>query len=391
MDAVNHQCPTCRPPRRPPAAERLELHRGAVGEPGDGEVLVKIRYLSLDPAMRGWMNDGRSYIPPVGIGEVMRAFGVGEVIASNDPDHRGRRPRRRACSACRSTRSRTAGRCSRSTRRMAPLPVYLGALGMPGVTAYFGLLDIGRPQAGRHGRRLGRGRRGRRRCRPDREAEGLPRGRDRGRRREVPATSSRSSASTRRSTTRPRMSARRSPSTARTGSTCTSTTSAARSSTRRSRTWRGTRGWSSAGRSRSTTPPARCSGPSQLPVAARQPREHDRLRDVRLSRPLRRGGHADGRLAGGGQADRARGRRGGAWRTSRTRCCGCSAARTHGKLVLKIASDSLPLAVVDDRPSCPTAKGSASDAAARLRQSAYASAGSSVALLTERRTSPRPH
>src|SRR6185503_13123170 len=54
------------------------------GQPGDGEVLVKVLYLSLDPAMRGWMNEGKSYVPPVGIGEVMRAGGIGTVIASKD-------------------------------------------------------------------------------------------------------------------------------------------------------------------------------------------------------------------------------------------------------------------------------------------------------------------
>ena len=56
-----------------------------LGEPGDGEIVVQVRYLSLDPAMRGWMNEGRSYVPPVGIGEVMRAGGVGEVVASRSP------------------------------------------------------------------------------------------------------------------------------------------------------------------------------------------------------------------------------------------------------------------------------------------------------------------
>eukprot|EP01034_Spumella_vulgaris_P001084 gene1084-1440_t len=56
-----------------------------VGNLADGQVLVRNEYLSLDPAMRGWMNEGKSYIPPVGIGEVMRALGVGKVIASNTP------------------------------------------------------------------------------------------------------------------------------------------------------------------------------------------------------------------------------------------------------------------------------------------------------------------
>ncbi len=55
-------------------------------EPAPGEALVRVLYLSLDPAMRGWMNAGRSYIAPVGIGEVMRARSIGRVVASNDPE-----------------------------------------------------------------------------------------------------------------------------------------------------------------------------------------------------------------------------------------------------------------------------------------------------------------
>ena len=55
-------------------------------QPGEGQVMVRNLYLSLDPAMRGWMNEGKSYIPPVALGQVMRALGVGEVVASNHPD-----------------------------------------------------------------------------------------------------------------------------------------------------------------------------------------------------------------------------------------------------------------------------------------------------------------
>src|SRR5215204_653304 len=61
-----------------------EVVDDAVREPGEGEVLVRNVCLSLDPAMRGWLNDVRSYVPPVGIGEVMRAGGVGEVVDSRD-------------------------------------------------------------------------------------------------------------------------------------------------------------------------------------------------------------------------------------------------------------------------------------------------------------------
>jgi NADPH-dependent curcumin reductase CurA len=65
-----------------PGRDAWDLTEEAPREPGEGEVLVKVLMLSLDPAMRGWMNDVPSYVPPVGIGEVMRAIGVGQVVAS---------------------------------------------------------------------------------------------------------------------------------------------------------------------------------------------------------------------------------------------------------------------------------------------------------------------
>ncbi|MBL8112245.1 MAG: NADP-dependent oxidoreductase [Acidobacteria bacterium] len=125
----------------------FELVSGPVPEPGDGQVLVKVGFLSLDPAMRGWMNEGRSYIPPVGLGEVMRAGGVGTVVKSNDP----------AFSAgdvvvgLTGVQDYALGRAKDFTKvdpRLAPLPRFLGALGMPGMTAYFGLLDVCHPQPG---------------------------------------------------------------------------------------------------------------------------------------------------------------------------------------------------------------------------------------------------
>ena len=81
----NHQFRLAAPPERPAGARRLELHHRAGREPDEGGVLVKTLALSLDPAMRGWMNEGKSYIAPVGIGEVMRAGGVGIVVASKNP------------------------------------------------------------------------------------------------------------------------------------------------------------------------------------------------------------------------------------------------------------------------------------------------------------------
>lgn len=118
-----------------------------VRPPNDNEVLVKTLYLSLDPAMRGWMNEGKSYIAPVQIGEVMRAGGVGRVIASKHPGFREGEhvygPLGIQEYATLDGKSLT-----KVDSRIAPLPVYLGALGMPGMTVYFGLLDIGQPKPG---------------------------------------------------------------------------------------------------------------------------------------------------------------------------------------------------------------------------------------------------
>ncbi len=118
-----------------------------VREPAESELLVKVLYLSLDPAMRGWMNDARSYIPPVGIGEVMRAGGVGRVVASRNPlfavgDFVT------ATTGVQEYATLPAKGVYKVDAKAAPLPIYLSTLGMPGMTAYFGLLDIGKPQAG---------------------------------------------------------------------------------------------------------------------------------------------------------------------------------------------------------------------------------------------------
>ena len=83
---VNHQVRLASRPVGLPNADNWQFSSEPVAEPGAGGVLVKTLALSLDPAMRGWMNEGKSYIPPVGIGEVMRAGGVGVVIASQHPD-----------------------------------------------------------------------------------------------------------------------------------------------------------------------------------------------------------------------------------------------------------------------------------------------------------------
>ena len=122
-----------------------------VRELADGEILVKVLYLSLDPAMRGWMNEGKSYIPPVGIGEVMRAGGIGKVAASKSPKFAvgdfvsgGTGVQQYWIGAA----DDKSAAFYKVDPRAAPLPKYLNALGMPGMTAYFGLLEVGQPRAG---------------------------------------------------------------------------------------------------------------------------------------------------------------------------------------------------------------------------------------------------
>src|ERR1043166_8795780 len=114
----------------------------ALPSPGPGEALVKTMYVSLDPAMRGWMNDAKSYIPPVGIGEVMRAIGVGTVVASNDPSLAAgdlvTGPTNMQEYAVAPAKS-----WFKVPKELAPPERWLGVLGMPGLTAYFGLVDVG--------------------------------------------------------------------------------------------------------------------------------------------------------------------------------------------------------------------------------------------------------
>ncbi|MHB8508373.1 MAG: NADP-dependent oxidoreductase [Candidatus Dormibacteria bacterium] len=144
---TNHQYRLAARPEGMVRHTDFELTEEAVGEPSDGQMLVRVHYVSLDPAMRGWMNAGRSYLPPVEIGEVMRAGGVGRVIASRNPrfavgDHV-------VGTFGVQEYALTDGRgVVKVDRSLAPLPVYLGTLGMPGMTAYFGLLEVGRAQAG---------------------------------------------------------------------------------------------------------------------------------------------------------------------------------------------------------------------------------------------------
>ncbi|HVK77435.1 MAG TPA: NADP-dependent oxidoreductase [Kofleriaceae bacterium] len=144
---VNHQIRLAARPVGLPKPTDWSHTEEAVAEPGDGQLLVELLYLSLDPAMRGWMNDARSYIPPVKLGEVMRALGAGRVIASKHPGFAVGDHVTGVFGAQEYAISDGTG-VAKVDPSVAPLPVWLGTLGMTGLTAYFGLLDVGKPVAG---------------------------------------------------------------------------------------------------------------------------------------------------------------------------------------------------------------------------------------------------
>jgi NADPH-dependent curcumin reductase CurA len=150
--AVNRQVRLASRPVGLPTRENWSIVDAPMPEPAPGGVLVKTLMLSLDPAMRGWMNEGKSYIEPVGIGEVMRAGGVGRVVASNTPafavgDHvSGVLGVQQYCAFDEAGIRKTG--LVKIDPSLAPPEKWLNALGMPGMTAYFGLLDVGQPKAG---------------------------------------------------------------------------------------------------------------------------------------------------------------------------------------------------------------------------------------------------
>ena len=147
MSTQNRQFRLARRPTGLPVREDWNLTTEPVPAPAEGQFVVKVDYISLDPAMRGWMNEGKSYIPPVGLGEVMRAGAAGTVTESRHPGFKAGDAVSGGFGVQEYAVSDGKGVVKVDTR-LAPLPVYLGTLGMPGMTAYFGLLEIGKPQAG---------------------------------------------------------------------------------------------------------------------------------------------------------------------------------------------------------------------------------------------------
>ncbi len=125
----------------------FELVEEALVPLQEGEIRVQHEYISLDPAMRGWMNEGTTYIKGVAIGEVMRAFAAGKIVESKNENYHVGEAVQGLLGAQQYSVS-TGNAISKIDALAFPIYYYLGVLGMPGLTAYFGLLDKGQPKEG---------------------------------------------------------------------------------------------------------------------------------------------------------------------------------------------------------------------------------------------------
>src|SRR5579863_9362241 len=147
MPQTNRQVRLAARPSGLPRPADWEFTTEPAPSPAAGEFVTRISHLSIDPAMRGWMNAGFSYVPPVDIGAVMRAGGIGRVIASENGDFAVGDYVYGTFGVQEYAVSDGRGVLKLDVSLADPT-AYLGVLGMTGLTAYFGLLEVGRPQEG---------------------------------------------------------------------------------------------------------------------------------------------------------------------------------------------------------------------------------------------------
>ncbi len=131
-----------------PTADTWELQSNTIPDVADNQVLVKTHYISLDPAMRGWLNDAKSYIPPVAIDEVMRAGTIGEVIKAGAEAKFKVGDILTGWGGVQQYFITDGEGHFKVDTSLAPMTKYIGALGMPGMTAYFGILEVGKIKEG---------------------------------------------------------------------------------------------------------------------------------------------------------------------------------------------------------------------------------------------------
>lgn len=149
MTDVNRQILLSKRPVGVPSADDFASGSGPVGMPGPGEVLLRNLYLSIDPAIRGWMSDAKSYLPPIRIGEPVRSGTLSQILESR-AEGWSKGQIVQALAAWESYSVVPARNLHGKVRAIQGIPLHamLSVLGGTGLTAYFGLLAIGRPQPG---------------------------------------------------------------------------------------------------------------------------------------------------------------------------------------------------------------------------------------------------
>lgn len=144
---INHQIRLAGRPVGLPKSSDWEYTEAAVPDLEAGQVLVKIHYISVDPAMRGWMNDRETYVPSLRLGDVMRALTVGEVVASQNPVF-ATGEFVVGIDGVQEYAISDGSALMKADVSLAPLPAYLNSLGIAGLTAYCGLIEVGTPKMG---------------------------------------------------------------------------------------------------------------------------------------------------------------------------------------------------------------------------------------------------
>ena len=145
---VNRQVWLTSRPNGIPRAEHFGVRNAEVPNLADGQLLVRNTHLSVDPAMRGWIADKSTYWPRVEVGDTMRAFSAGEVLQSRNPKYAVGDQVMGIFGWQDYAAVNEAQIMRKVVERDLPLSLSLGVLGLNGLTAYFGLLSVCRPQAG---------------------------------------------------------------------------------------------------------------------------------------------------------------------------------------------------------------------------------------------------
>jgi len=145
---INKQIIFKKRPSGIPDTDTWQLQEIEVAELQAGEILIEQHYISLDPAMRGWMNDTKSYIPPIAIDDVMRAGSIGKVIKNNGNPKFEVGDCVTSWGGVQQYAITNGDGWYKVDDQLAPMPLYIGLLGMPGMTAYFGITQVAKIKEG---------------------------------------------------------------------------------------------------------------------------------------------------------------------------------------------------------------------------------------------------